>query len=166
MRRVIHKVVAYITHGDRLLVFRHTEHPEAGIQVPGGTMEPGESPDEAVLREAQEETGLDALEIRAFLGVQETDLARVGLEGLGYRYVYHLELRGGAPESWLHYESTPSDGTPGPIEFEFFWVQFPDEVPELAGDQGAFLGRLEVNLRQASEPHSGLPREDATPRRK
>jgi 8-oxo-dGTP pyrophosphatase MutT (NUDIX family) len=142
MRHISLKVIAYITHGGRLLVFRHTDHPEAGIQVPGGTMEPGESPDDAVLREAQEETGLDALEIRVFLGVQEVDLARFGLEGLQRRYVYHLGLRGGAPESWLHYESTPSDGTPGPIEFEFFWVRLPDEVPELAGAQGEFLDRL------------------------
>lgn len=165
MRRVIQKVVAYITHGDRLLVFRHTEHPEAGIQVPGGTLEPGESPDEAVLREAQEETGLDALEIRALLGVQEIDLAQFGLEGLQRRYVYHLELRGGAPDTWLHYESTPSDGTPGPIEFEFFWVRFPDEVPELAGDQGEFLGRLEADPRPVGEPHKGRPWEDDTARR-
>ncbi len=39
-----HKVYAYITHGHRLLVFSHRDFPEAGIQVPGGTMEEGEDP--------------------------------------------------------------------------------------------------------------------------
>lgn len=54
------KVLAYITHGNRLLVFRHPHAPEAGIQVPAGTVEEGEDPGTAVLREAAEETGLDA----------------------------------------------------------------------------------------------------------
>ena len=37
MKRV-QKVVAYITNGQRLLVFTHPLSPEAGIQVPAGTM--------------------------------------------------------------------------------------------------------------------------------
>ena len=53
-----HKVFAYLTHGHRLLVFRHADFPEAGSQVPAGTVQPDERPDEAVLREAYEETGL------------------------------------------------------------------------------------------------------------
>ena len=56
------KVYAYITRGDHLLVFRHVDFPEAGIQIPGGTLEDGEEPDEAVLREAFEETGLEELQ--------------------------------------------------------------------------------------------------------
>ncbi|MCD6284740.1 MAG: NUDIX domain-containing protein [Anaerolineae bacterium] len=46
-----HKVYAYITHANRLLVFRHVDVPDAGIQVPGGTVEEGEVPDEAAMRE-------------------------------------------------------------------------------------------------------------------
>ena len=45
------KVLAYVTrlrNGDvELLVFDHRDAPEAGIQVPAGTIEPGESPDVA-----------------------------------------------------------------------------------------------------------------------
>jgi hypothetical protein len=48
------------------------------------------------------------------------------------------------PERWLHYELTPSDGSPGPIEFEFYWVRFPGEVPELVGDQGILLHKLQI----------------------
>ncbi len=151
MPPISHKVVAYVTHRDRLLVFRHTEYPEAGIQVPAGTMEPGEAPDEAVLREALEETGLEGLQIRAFLGEHEIDLARFGLEGIQRRYVYHLEPTTEPPDTWLHYEHSPSDGSPGPIEFEFFWVSFPDGVPQLAGDQGAFLGRLAARIADPGE---------------
>ena len=51
-------VKAYVTHGHRLLVFRQPDHPGAGIQVPGGTVHPHESLDDAALREATEEAGL------------------------------------------------------------------------------------------------------------
>jgi 8-oxo-dGTP pyrophosphatase MutT (NUDIX family) len=36
------------------------QHPYAGIQLPAGTIEPGEAPEAAALREAHEETGLTA----------------------------------------------------------------------------------------------------------
>lgn len=43
----IKKVYSYITHQDLLLLFVHVDFPEAGIQVPGGTVEPGETPIDA-----------------------------------------------------------------------------------------------------------------------
>ena len=61
-------VLAYITQRDRLLVFRHVVFAEAGIQVPGGTQNEYETPEEAVLREAHEETGLRDLRLDALLG--------------------------------------------------------------------------------------------------
>ena len=136
------KVVAYITDGDKLLVFSHPHHTEAGIQVPAGTVEEGESLDEAVLREAREETGLDNLELRSYLGVREYDLSASGKSGVQRRHFFHLALSGEAPVRWRHYERHPSDGSTEPIEFEFFWVKFPGEVPELAGGQGDFLHKL------------------------
>ena len=56
--RVRRRVYAYVTNGRRLLVFRQPESPEAGIQVRGGTVEAGERPKDAVMREAGEETGV------------------------------------------------------------------------------------------------------------
>ncbi len=44
--------------GRELLVFEHAGMPEAGLQVPGGTIEAGETPGEAVAREVLEESGL------------------------------------------------------------------------------------------------------------
>jgi 8-oxo-dGTP diphosphatase len=133
------KVYAYITHGNRLLVFRHTQFPEAGIQVPGGTLEAGEEPIYGVLREAEEESGLKGLAVHCFLGVQELDMTPYGVEQLHRRYFYHLKLAVDAPENWIHYEMNPSDGEPAPIEYEFFWVQLPAGVPPLAGEQDAML---------------------------
>jgi 8-oxo-dGTP diphosphatase len=137
-----HKVYAYITHGDRLLIFRHTHFPEAGLQVPGGTVEEGEPLEKAVLREAYEESGLEGLQLVASLGSQDYDLDALGLgKGTQRRHFFHLKLDEETPESWLNYEWNPSDGGPAPIEFEFFWVPL-DQVPLLAGDQGAKLAQL------------------------
>jgi 8-oxo-dGTP pyrophosphatase MutT (NUDIX family) len=65
---IVGKVTAFITRdtdvGRELLVFRH---PDAGIQLPSGTMEAGETPEAAMLREVHEETGLSAVEIAAKL---------------------------------------------------------------------------------------------------
>ena len=38
------KAFAYVTSGTRLLLFTHPEAPEAGIQIPAGTMAPGRTP--------------------------------------------------------------------------------------------------------------------------
>jgi ADP-ribose pyrophosphatase YjhB (NUDIX family) len=138
----IDKVYAYITHGSRLLVFRHTRFPEAGLQVPGGTLEAGEAPSSGALREAEEESGLMGLRLRRFLGVQELDMTPYGLNQVHRRFFYHLELEGAAPETWIHDEMTPSDGEPAPIEYEFFWASLPSGVPLLAGGQGDMLYRL------------------------
>ncbi len=54
---IVQKVVAYITCGRWLLVFEHVGIPEAGVQVVQGTVEEGERLEDAVLREAREETG-------------------------------------------------------------------------------------------------------------
>ena len=53
----VEKAVAYITFGNSLLVFTHPAHPDAGVQVPQGSLEVGEEPVEAAIREAREETG-------------------------------------------------------------------------------------------------------------
>lgn len=65
------KVHAYITREKegvmQLLVFKHRDIHEAGIQVPGGTVDEGETLEAAILREVQEESGLRHLCIERFL---------------------------------------------------------------------------------------------------
>jgi 8-oxo-dGTP pyrophosphatase MutT (NUDIX family) len=128
MNQVVHKVVAYITCQDHLLVFAHRDNPEAGIQVPGGTIAQGESPDSAVLREAFEETGLSQLRIESFLGTRTYDMMPITGQALDiHRHYYHLSAPAPIVEGrWLHWETSPSEGPPDPIAFELFWVAFPD----------------------------------------
>jgi 8-oxo-dGTP pyrophosphatase MutT (NUDIX family) len=73
---VLGKVTAFVTRettgGRELLVFRH---PNAGVQLPAGTIEPGESPEDAVLREVWEETGLTSVEVVRCLDIMAQPLA-------------------------------------------------------------------------------------------
>jgi 8-oxo-dGTP pyrophosphatase MutT (NUDIX family) len=68
--QVVEKVTAFVTremaNGRQLLIFRH---PWNGLQLPAGTVEEGESPETAVLREAAEETGLEGLVLKRPLGM-------------------------------------------------------------------------------------------------
>jgi ADP-ribose pyrophosphatase YjhB (NUDIX family) len=144
MPPVISKVFAYITHQNRLLVFRHTDFPEAGIQVPAGTVMIGEDLSNAVLREAYEETGLTELTIRTYLGEQIRNMQDVGKDEVHHRYFFHLLYGGDPPEQWQHDELNPSDGGPAPIHFEFFWATLPDQIPELICDHGIMIPRLKA----------------------
>ena len=137
------KVYAYVTHGHRLLVFRHVDFPEAGIQVPGGTVEPGESFERAVRREVREETGLRGLELAGLVGEQMLDMSDHGLAEVQQRRFYHMRCQKETSERWQHVERYASDGS-GPLLFELWWAEI-DEMPELAGKLGQFLPALKLD---------------------
>jgi len=143
---MIRKVFAYITNQNKLLVFRHTDFPEAGIQVPAGTVKSSEDLATAVLREAQEETGLTDLVIESFLGEQIRNMVDVGKDEIHHRHFFHLRCGGEPPDQWQHAETDPSEGGLSPIRFEFFWAIFPDQIPELICDHGIMLPRLEKQM--------------------
>ncbi|NQW30050.1 MAG: NUDIX domain-containing protein [Ignavibacteria bacterium] len=57
MMKIKHKFLVYLIRGDLVLVSYHIDHPAAGLQVPGGSVEPNESPIDAAVRELEEESG-------------------------------------------------------------------------------------------------------------
>ena len=161
---IVEKAVCYITRDGRVLVFEHPGAPEAGIQVPAGTIEPGEDPARAALREAAEESGLRGetpdsvprfnlpyqfvlsghdlpvyLSLRRKLGVVDYDLRPYGRAETHRRHFFHLEVSGELPESWTAWEEHPSDGSPGPIEFRIFWADLCDSLPPISGGLDALL---------------------------
>ena len=73
--KIILKVTAFIIKNDgnapEILLFKH---PYAGVQIPAGTVNPGESTEDAVLREVREETGLKRISIVKYLGEHEEHL--------------------------------------------------------------------------------------------
>ncbi|CAN3983845.1 NUDIX hydrolase [Kitasatospora purpeofusca] len=134
------KVLAYVVRDGRLLVFRHTDHgyEEVGIQVPAGSICPDETPEDAALREAREETGLTAFTIVRKLGETEYDLTPYRYE-IQRRHIFHLALAEPTPERWTSQES--HDGTRPPTAFECFWLPL-ETAHILQSGQGALLGRL------------------------
>lgn len=136
---VVKKAMIYVTRGDELLVFAHRDFPDAGLQVPSGTVEQGESTEQAALRELYEESGLEDVGGVRFLGrYYSYHMAPIRGE-VHERYVYHVELTGDAPSEWLHFETDPSDGGGEPIAFHFFWMRLDDPELNLAAGQGEFL---------------------------
>ncbi len=135
------KVVAYIVRDDRIVVLRHADLPwdEAGLQVPAGTIRPGELPEDAVLREAREETGLSGLRIVRYLGVGEYDM-RSYSDAVHARHYFHLAIDADElPERWEAFED--SDGVGEPIRFELYWVPL-GNAHVIGAGQGALLGRV------------------------
>jgi len=75
----------------RLLVFRHPE--DGGMQLPKGTIEPGESPEVAVRRELLEESGIDYAGALQSLGTLDRE-CEAGVEGNTHRHpqLWHIFL--------------------------------------------------------------------------
>lgn len=145
MKRV-DKAFAYITHGARLLVFEHTEFPEAGIQVPAGSIRAGESPAAAAHREAREETGLVVLSVPQFLGTLNFDARPFGKNELHTRHFFHLRAIGEVPERWRHFEQDPSDGSGARIEFDLYWLALQEAAGSLIAEHGALLTAVVADL--------------------
>lgn len=145
--KVVRKAFAYVTSGRRLLLFTHPLSPQAGIQVPAGTMEPGERPADAALREATEETGLTSLRVERFIGRQIFDARTVGREEYNDRWFFHIVCESDVPETWTHGEFNASDGTIGPVPFDFFWVDLDSELPELIVEHDRFIPELRRSMR-------------------
>jgi ADP-ribose pyrophosphatase YjhB (NUDIX family) len=120
----VRKSVAYVTWNGRVLFFRAAEAPHAGAELPGGTLLAGEEPDVGVLREAREETGLDAFGAPRRLGVVLYD-PRDGKNEVHERHFFHLPLIEAAPDAW----ERPVEEGSGRFTFSFFWVDR-SNVPE------------------------------------
>lgn len=84
------KVLAFVTRSDQkeLLVHEHVNFPEAGVQVPAGTVEKDEDVKDALFREIYEESGLEDIELRSYLGKYIYKPEHV--EETHERNVYHL----------------------------------------------------------------------------
>lgn len=133
------KAFAYIVHEGRIVLLYHPDHPEAGIQVPAGTMEDDEIPEAAVLREAFEETGLEGLRSVRFLSRERIDMRPWGKQEWHDRWFFLLALdtTGPLPERWERIEVDPFGGGE-PVRFELRWTSL-EQLPALIGRHDRFL---------------------------
>ena len=89
MDRLLEKVTTFITRqNEKTTELLLLKHPSAGLQIPGGTVEPGEEPLAAALREAQEETGLRDFTSYRQIGLQEERLPDATLAVIEATKVY------------------------------------------------------------------------------
>ena len=95
MDRPLVAVGCVIVQGNRVLLVRRKKPPNQGLlAIPGGKVEYGETLEQAVIREALEETGL--------LVVPKKVMAIVDLIREGFHYVivdFLCELKGGVPKA-------------------------------------------------------------------
>ncbi|MGY6497163.1 MAG: NUDIX hydrolase [Microcella sp.] len=141
-RRRVPKVVAYVARDKNLLVFTHDDVPieVAGVQVPAGTVEPGEDPANAVVREVWEETGVKT-RIVADLGVEHYDVWPSKAE-LHERHFFLLEPIGtDVPVRWAAGEMNPSEGG-ARQSWTCWWIPL-EQAHVLCAGFGAKLGALD-----------------------
>jgi 8-oxo-dGTP pyrophosphatase MutT (NUDIX family) len=122
---VVHKAVACVLRespgGPELLIFTH---PQGTVQIPKGTVDPGESPREAVVRELEEESGLVAVSVVEPAHELARHVPR-GPQGVGADedqtwHLFRLRAVAGTPDTWRH-EARGSDEEDG-LVFDFAWV--------------------------------------------
>jgi 8-oxo-dGTP diphosphatase len=134
---MILKVLAYITRTQngqsQLLVFDHRDHPEAGIQVPAGTVDEGEPIEQALFREIEEESGLTNVQLVRKLAEYESQ------QWGTLRHIFHLTAPPDVPDSWSH--TVHGRGEDQGMVFEYRWIMLEPEI-ELAGEQHQWLGLI------------------------
>ncbi|MEJ8845777.1 NUDIX domain-containing protein [Variovorax rhizosphaerae] len=148
MTRPILKACACLVdaHG-RLLVFDHPA--DGGMQLPKGTVEPGEHPEDAVRRELLEESGIDYTGALEDLGTMDRH-CEAGVEGSKRRHpqLWHLYLmRSSAPlpERFEHVAmgSPEEDG----LVFRFRWLAAQDSTDEFALPYRRVIERVRAALK-------------------
>lgn len=135
---IVDKAYAYATRERRtaeedleLLVF---EQPSSGtgVQVPKGTVDDGEDPAEAVVRELAEESGVDEPEVLAHLATDRWFHDR--REAIYRRHFFHVSVDEERDE-WEHVVT--GDGIDDGMTFSCFWT-CPRSV-SLSRDMGDYL---------------------------
>lgn len=114
-RNVVEKSVVALIRGDDVLAFRH---PLAGVQLPKGTSEPGETPDATERREFFEEVGVSLTQPMTSLGTWTCP------EPASLWHIFVADAPLGLPHGWRH--APTGGGDESRLIFEVMWVPMRD----------------------------------------
>jgi 8-oxo-dGTP pyrophosphatase MutT (NUDIX family) len=129
------KVYAYLVrNGKELLVFDHVDFPEAGTQVPGGSLDPGETIEAGVLRELFEEAGVQGARPVRYLGAFPWWFEAQGV--WHERHVYHLEPTEPLPDEWVHIVSGGVEDKG--MRFRCYWIPLAEAKERLVASLGDY----------------------------
>ncbi|MFA1820185.1 NUDIX domain-containing protein [Virgibacillus oceani] len=132
------KVYAYITRiihcQVQVLILKHPI-PEAGIQIPKGTVEEKENTYQAVIREVEEETGLMEFDVVRLIA---EDVWKNDDGEIHHRFFYEISVKN-PPDEWA-YQPTGGGAEVG-LTFRFFWMSSRNEV-ELVRGHGDYLDHI------------------------
>lgn len=141
------RVYAYLTSPKGVLILEHPNHPDAGLQIPGGTVEVDETPEEAVVREVFEETTLQDLGEPRLLGRHKFDMRDYNMEEQQDAWFYQVQVNGVTQDSWLHAEYFGSNGPLAePIPFRFYWSALPYKGRPLIAHHGKYIKELALEM--------------------
>ena len=120
--------------GAGVLVFTHRYQPDAGLQVPAGTVAPGEAPEAAAYREVAEESGLMPAQVRLVRKLAEVVEPEWQIV---QRHAYLFAPVADLPERWNH--TVAGAGEDQGMVFDFDWLPVSAAQQRLAGRQGRCL---------------------------
>lgn len=126
----IKKVYGYVTRikndKTQVLVFQHSI-PEAGIQIPKGTVNDEEDTYNAVIREVEEETGLTNFRVENLIAEDNWENDDGAIHN---RFFYKINVSD-APDEW-DYQPTGGGEEEG-LVFHYFWISSKSEVGLIRG---------------------------------
>ena len=144
--------VCYITRGpSEVLIFEQDSgvggtDSGAGMQLPAGGLEPGETPAEAASREAFEETGLPRLTAPRRLG--SCVWSRPGVGANQVWHYFHLTVPASTPDAWTHTVTGGEEDTGMLFHLRFIPLPAPELTPDLGSHE--YLPEL-IQLLQESQ---------------
>ncbi len=116
------KVWAYIMRDrqgeQQLLVFEHTDK-DAGIQIPAGTVDQGETPEAAMQRELLEESGLD---IQTFSPLKTMEAVWESEQVQAHLFAAWAPLD--VADDWTH--EVTGQGEDNGMRFHYYWLPLKD----------------------------------------